>query len=57
VKEQSFKKKKIGVMMGGLSREREISMRTGKAILKALTEKGYHALPVDVGQDIDQGSD
>jgi D-alanine-D-alanine ligase len=52
VKEQSFKKKKIGVMMGGLSREREISMRTGKAILKALTEKGYHALPVDVGQDI-----
>jgi D-alanine-D-alanine ligase len=44
VKEQSFKKKKIGVMMGGLSREREISMRTGKAILKALTGKGYHAL-------------
>jgi D-alanine--D-alanine ligase len=52
VKEQSFKKKKIGVMMGGLSREREISMRTGKAILKALTEKGYHALAIDVGQDI-----
>ena len=52
MKEQSFKKKKIGVMMGGLSREREISMRTGKAILKALTEKGYHALPIDVGQDI-----
>jgi len=38
--------------MGGLSREREISMKTGKAILNALTEKGYHALPVDVGQDI-----
>lgn len=52
MKEPSFKKKKIGVMMGGLSREREISMRTGKAILKALTEKGYHALPVDVGRDI-----
>jgi D-alanine-D-alanine ligase len=52
VKEQSFKKKKIGVMMGGLSREREISLKTGKAILKALTEKGYHAFPVDVGKDI-----
>ena len=38
--------------MGGLSREREISMKTGKAILNALIEKGYHALPVDVGQDI-----
>jgi D-alanine-D-alanine ligase len=52
MKEPPFKKKKIGVMMGGLSREREISMRTGKAILKALTEKGYHAVPVDVGKDI-----
>jgi D-alanine-D-alanine ligase len=52
LKEQSFKKKKIGVMMGGLSREREISLKTGKAILKALTEKGYHASPIDVGQDI-----
>ena len=52
MKNQSLKKKKIGVMMGGLSREREISLKTGKAILKALTEKGYTACPVDVGQDI-----
>ncbi len=52
MREPSFKKKKIGVLMGGLSREREISMRTGKAILKALTEKGYHAQPIDVGRDI-----
>jgi D-alanine-D-alanine ligase len=52
VKNQSNKKKKIGVMMGGLSREREISLRTGKAILRALTEKGYQALAIDVSQDI-----
>jgi len=39
-------------MMGGLSREREISLKTGKAILKALTEKGYTACSIDVGQDI-----
>jgi D-alanine-D-alanine ligase len=52
MKDQSLKKKKIGVMMGGLSREREISLKTGKAILKALTEKGYTACPIDVGQDI-----
>ena len=38
--------------MGGLSREREISLKTGKAILKALTEKGYPAVSVDVGDDI-----
>jgi D-alanine-D-alanine ligase len=52
MKDPSLKKKKIGVMMGGLSREREISLKTGKAILKALTEKGYTVCPIDVGQDI-----
>ena len=38
--------------MGGLSREREISLKTGKAILKALVEKGYATIPIDVGSDI-----
>jgi D-alanine-D-alanine ligase len=47
-----LKKKKVGVLMGGWSREREISLKTGKAILKALTEKGYPAVSVDVGDDI-----
>ncbi len=39
-------------MMGGLSREREISLKTGKAVLKALTEKGYTVTAIDVGEDI-----
>jgi len=52
VKEPSLKKKRIGVLIGGLSREREISLKTGKAILKALTDKGYTACPIDVGYDI-----
>jgi len=52
MKALSLKKKRIGVMMGGLSREREISLKTGKAIVKALTEKGYEVSPIDVGQDI-----
>jgi D-alanine-D-alanine ligase len=52
MKEPSLKKKKTGVMMGGFSHEREISLKTGKAILKALTEKGYTAIPIDVGDDI-----
>jgi D-alanine-D-alanine ligase len=52
MKNQSLKKKGIGVMMGGLSREREISLRTGKAILKALAEKGYNACSIDVGHNI-----
>ncbi|MEW6376258.1 MAG: D-alanine--D-alanine ligase [Thermodesulfobacteriota bacterium] len=52
MKETSLKKKKVGVLMGGLSREREISLKTGKAILKALMEKGYNAHPINVGEDI-----
>jgi D-alanine-D-alanine ligase len=52
VRESLLKKKKIGVMMGGLSREREISLKTGKAIQKALTEKGYTVAPIDVKEDI-----
>lgn len=44
-------KKKIGVLMGGLSSEREVSLATGSAILTALTGKGYNAVGVDVGRD------
>jgi D-alanine-D-alanine ligase len=44
-------KKKIGVLMGGLSSEREVSLASGKAVLKALTGKGYDAVAVDVGRD------
>ena len=50
--EQPLKKKKVGVLMGGLSREREISLKTGKAILKALHAKGYETCGIDVGQNI-----
>ena len=46
------KRKRIAVLMGGQSSEREISLRTGQAILKALQEKGYQAFPIDVGSDI-----
>ncbi len=43
--------KKIGVLLGGLSSEREVSLSSGNAILKALKEKGYHAEAIDVGRD------
>jgi len=52
MKDQPLKKKKVGVLMGGLSREREISLRTGKAIHKALLEKGYNACAIDVDRNI-----
>jgi D-alanine-D-alanine ligase len=44
--------KKIGVLLGGLSSEREVSIASGTAILKALHEKGYHAVSVDVSRDV-----
>jgi D-alanine-D-alanine ligase len=44
--------KKIGVLLGGLSSEREVSIASGTAILKALHEKGYHAVAVDVERDV-----
>ncbi|MBI4843318.1 MAG: D-alanine--D-alanine ligase [Nitrospirae bacterium] len=44
--------KKIGVLMGGFSSEREISMRSGLAIYQALKELGYSVEPIDVDRDI-----
>lgn len=48
----SLKSRKIGVLMGGISEEREISLKTGTAILKALLEKGYKAAGIDALRDI-----
>src|SRR5262245_65951674 len=45
--------RKIGVLMGGLSAEREVSLRSGEAILAALTDRGYDACPVFVDRDVD----
>ncbi|MBZ0220779.1 MAG: D-alanine--D-alanine ligase [Candidatus Methylomirabilis sp.] len=47
-----LKKKKIGVLMGGTSEEREISLKTGSAVLGALLEKGYRAVAIDAGKDL-----
>ncbi|CVK17734.1 D-alanine--D-alanine ligase family protein [Sporomusa sphaeroides] len=43
-----MKNKKIAVVMGGPSSEREVSLNTGRAILTALREKGYTAVGVDL---------
>lgn len=34
--------------MGGPSKEREVSLNTGSAIVEALKEKGYDAVPIDL---------
>jgi D-alanine-D-alanine ligase len=35
-------------MMGGCSSEREVSLRSGRAVLEALQRAGHHAVPLDV---------
>lgn len=49
---KDLKNKKIAVLMGGLSAEREISFKTGQAVLKALLESGCNAVAMDVGLDL-----
>lgn len=45
---------KVAVLMGGLSAEREISLKSGTAVLEALLRGGIDAHGVDVGRDICQ---
>jgi D-alanine-D-alanine ligase len=47
-----LKTKKIAVLMGGLSAERPVSLRTGQAVLNALTQAGYRAIGIDAGRDL-----
>ncbi len=49
-----MKDKRIGVLLGGVSAEREISIKTGDAIHAALVRKGYDAHKIYVDADIDQ---
>jgi len=45
--------RKIGVLLGGLSSERDVSLRTGEAVLAALRERGHNAVPIYVDRDVD----
>lgn len=47
-----LKKKRIGVLFGGLSVEREVSLRTGAAVRQALSERGYQVVELDVQRDL-----
>ncbi|MGH7236655.1 MAG: D-alanine--D-alanine ligase family protein [Nitrospiraceae bacterium] len=45
---------RIGVLMGGRSAEREISLRTGQAVHRALLRRGYQAVAIDVDASVQQ---
>jgi D-alanine-D-alanine ligase len=44
--------KRIGVLAGGTSAEREVSLKSGNAVLKALTGLGYDAVFIDAAGNI-----
>ena len=47
------KNSKIGVLCGGLSNEREVSLRSGKNVFKALINLGYKDVTmIDVDRNI-----
>lgn len=43
---------KVAVLMGGRSSEREISLKSGHAILTALSNRGIDAVGIDTAQDV-----
>ena len=49
---ETLLEKKIGVLMGGLSAEREVSLKTGAAVLDSLRRQGCRVKGIDVGRDI-----
>jgi len=47
-----FKSRRIGVLMGGKSAERSISLKTGQAILQSLKRQGFKAVGIDAAKPI-----
>jgi D-alanine-D-alanine ligase len=43
---------RVAVLMGGMSGEREVSLKSGGAVSAALQALGHEAVDVDVGQDV-----
>jgi D-alanine-D-alanine ligase len=45
---------RVAVLMGGWSAEREVSLKSGRAVLQALLDRGVDAVAVDVQRDVMQ---
>jgi D-alanine-D-alanine ligase len=48
---RKLQKKVIGVLYGGWSSEREISLGSGECVIKALKRQGFKVKPIDVQRD------
>lgn len=43
---------RVGVLLGGISPERPISLKSGAAVSRALRERGWTVVDIDVGRDL-----
>jgi len=44
--------KRVAVLMGGMSSEREVSLRSGAQVVEALRQAGFEVTPVEVTEDL-----
>jgi D-alanine-D-alanine ligase len=44
--------KRVAVLYGGISAEREVSLSSGRQVIEALRTAGYDVVPVEVGPDL-----
>ena len=47
-----MKNKKVAVLYGGMSEEREVSLRSGQAVYDALVRLGYETVLIDMDRDV-----
>lgn len=45
---------RVGVLLGGVSAEREISLRSGQAVVEALRSRGHDVVPIVVDHEVDK---
>lgn len=48
-----MKSKRVGILMGGRSAEREVSLRSGRAVANALEQAGHEVVRIDLGSQHD----
>ena len=47
-----FRRKRVAVVLGGMSAEREISQMTGESVARVLSERGYNVSVIRGGRDL-----
>lgn len=51
---ERLRRKRVAVLMGGTSSEREISLKSGTAVLKSLQQNGYNVIGIDANNGVAQ---